>query len=505
MSGSRSITHRRRIVVAGGSLAGWMTATALARVLSPEAFTFTLAGAAEARESISPLGAVDATLPPVTSLNPALELREDGAIAASGGAFSLGIAVSGWNGPDRTYFHPFSRIGGPLGPVSFHHIALKLRRAGAPLRLANYSLAALAAQAGRFSRPHVDPASVVSTLGYGLHLDTSRLAELYRAEAEALGVYVVPGHIRQAETAPDGRLAAVEVDGGERVEGDLFFDCTGIEARLLAALDADDWQSWSAWLPCDSVLTAVVDSEDVPPPFSLANAVSAGWLRSVPLRGRSALMSIYSSAAVDAEQALGQLKRLAGERRLRELHRHYVRFGRRESPWRSNVIALGAAAALIDPVGVSNLNLLRAGVDLLLQLLPAGSDWAAESVEFNRRFGLLLDHARDFALAHYRLNGREGEPFWDACREVSVPDSLDYKIRLYECRGRVPLYDEEPLEEDGWTQLFDEHGLRPRAYSPIADGFNTADLQQHVQLVRTVMLDAVAKMPTYSDYLGRLS
>jgi tryptophan halogenase len=320
---------------------------------------------------------------------------------------------------------------------------------------------------------------------------------------------VVPGHIRQAEAAPDGRLGSVVADGGERVEGDLFFDCTGVEARLLAALGEAGWQSWSEWLPCDSVLTAVVDSEDVPPPFSLANAVSAGWLRSVPLRGRSALMSIYASAAVDEDEALAQLKRLAGERRLQELHRHYVRFGRREAPWRSNVVALGTAAALIDPVGVSNLNLLRSGIDLLLQLLPGfddhGVDCAAESTEFNRRFGLLLEHARDFALAHYRLNGREGEPFWDACRAVGVPDSLDYKFRLYECRGRVPLYDEEPLDEDSWTQLFDEHGLRPRAYSPIADGFNTADLQQHVQLVRTVMLDAVAKMPTYADYLGRLS
>lgn len=216
-------------------------------------------------------------------------------------------------------------------------------------------------------------------------------------------------------------------------------------------------------------------------------------------------MSIYSSAAVGEDEALGQLKRLAGERRLQDLHRHYVRFGRRETVWCGNVVALGTAAALIDPVGVSNLNLLRAGVDLLLQLLPADANCEAESAEFNRRFGLLLDHARDFALAHYRLNGRDGEPFWDACRAVDVPEALDYKFRLYECRGRVPLYDEEPLDEDSWTQLLDEHGLRPRAYSPIADGFNTADLQQHVQLVRTVMLDAVAKMPTYADYLGRLS
>ena len=495
----------RRIVVAGGSLAGWMAATALARVLHPGRFSITVTATDEGQEALAPLGAIDGTLPAAEPLNPALEIDEDRAVAATDGSFSLGIAVSGWNGAERTYFHPFSQVGGALGPVSFHHIALRLRRAGAPLRLANYSLAALAAQAGRFTRPSRDPASVISTLGYGLHLDTAKLANLYREEAERLGVAVRPGRLQRVEPGASGELSALVVADGERVEGDLVVDCTGVEARLHTALDDRDWQSWSAWLPCDRALTTVVDSDELPPPFSLSNAMQAGWLLSLPLRGRSAIVSLHASAGMDEEDALLQLRRLAGGRRLRDLHRHYVRFGRRGAPWRGNVVALGTAAALIDPVGVSNLQLLRAGLDYLLQLLPAGAEHAAEAAEFNRRYGLLLDHARDYAMAHYRLNGRVGEPFWDACRARELPPTLDYKIRLYESRGRVPMYDEEPLQEDLWTQLFDEHDLRPRAYNPIADGFRTADLQAHVQLVRTVMLDAVSKMPSHAEYLGNLS
>jgi tryptophan halogenase len=503
----------RRIVLAGGSLAGWMTATALARVLNPADHTVTLAGADEARDGLAPLGVADATLPPPVPLHAALDLNEDGVVGRTGGSFSFGIALSGWNGPASvtppTYFHPFSQIGGPLGPVSFHHIALRLRRDGAPLRLSNFALAALAAQAGRFMRPSPDPASVLSTCHYGLHLDCDRLAGLYRAEAERLGVRVARGHLQRVERTADGALGAVQTSVGERVEGDLFLDCTGVEARLLTALEGNGggtgWEAWDPWLPCDRVLAAVVDDPVAPPPYSHAEARAAGWTRSLPLQGRTAFTALYATAHGDEEAALRQLKQLAGGRPLQDLHSHYVRFGRRRTPWLRNCIALGGAAALIDPVGLSNLQLLRAGADLLLQLLPSDADAAAEAAEFNRRFTALLDHARDFALAHYRLNGRSGEPFWDDCRAMHIPDTLDYKLRLYECRGRVPLYDEDPLEEDSWANLFDEHGLRPRAYTPIADGFRTTDLQSHVQLVRTVMLEAVKKMPAHADYLDKLS
>jgi tryptophan halogenase len=136
--------------------------------------------------------------------------------------------------------------------------------------------------------------------------------------------------------------------------------------------------------------------------------------------------------------------------------------------------------------------------------LPGERCAKTEASEYNRLTALQQDHARDFAALHYKLNGRQGEPLWDSCRAMRVPDTLEYKIRSYESRGRVALYDEEPLEETSWLNLFDEHGVRPRHYSPIADGFDRAELQAHVERVRAIMLDELAKMPTHGEYLSRL-
>ena len=154
---------------------------------------------------------------------------------------------------------------------------------------------------------------------------------------------------------------------------------------------------------------------------------------------------------------------------------------------------------------MSDLHILRAGIDRLLQLLPGAAGATAEAAEYNRQTALQLDHARDFAMLHYKLNGRRGEPFWDACREMAIPESLEYRLRLYEARGRMVLYDEEPFEEASWINLFDEQGVRPRRYNPIADGIRAGELKSFVEHVRAVMIAELGKMPTHADYLSGLT
>ena len=495
----------RRLVIAGGGLTAWMAAAALARSLSPGGYAIIVVGADGAEDTLEPFGVADATLPWVERHHAALRLDEERIVAETGGTFTFGVALSGWSGPGSSWFQPFAALGAALGPVPFLHLALKLRSAGATVRLADFALAALAAQAGRFERPGTDPRSVLSTCSYGLHLDVGALVAQSRAEAEQAGVGVVRGLLGRVEREPTGMITALTTADGTRVDGDLFFDCTGVEGRLIGEAAEAGWEDWSRWLPGDRVISAVAESAAAPAPYSHVEAHRAGWVRLLPLQGRGVLTGLVQAGAMDDQQALARLRGMAGGGELRDVQARYVRFGRRREPWHRNCVALGTAAGLIDPVVMSNLQLLRLGLDRLLGLLPGDPAAGAEAAEYNRRVTAQLDHARDFALAHYKLNGRAGEAFWDACRAMPVPDSLDYKLRLFESRGRVALYDEEPVGELSWINLLDEQGLRPRRYSPLADGFSTADLQAHLQRVRKVMLEAVGRMPTHAEYLERVS
>lgn len=491
----------RHVVIVGDGLVAWLAAAALGRMLKMSDVSVRVVST----DGASP-GSADATLP-LEGLIPALPPDEDAIVAAAAGGFSLGIAYAGWSAPNATWFFPFGSTGAGLGPVPFHHLALRLRAAGQSPRFADYALSALAAQAGRFTRPDRDPGSVLSTLRYGLHLDCARLAGRLRADAIAAGVRRVDGTLEAIESTSDGGVAALAVSGGECIEADLFLDCgncSGTSAGLAGRSNGSDWRDWSDRLPCDRVVYGTVPARGAPPPYSLAQAHRAGWMRQVPLRDRTFLSCFYRSEALSEDAAHELLRTAAGSAMLSNVSAGTLHLGRRARPWRGNCIALGQAAAGIDPLTASNLQLALLGVDRLLRLLPRETGYRTIAAEYNRQVGSILDHARDFALLHYKLNGRRGEPLWDACREMPLSESLAWKLQLFEARARMPMYDEDPFDEASWISLLCAMGVRPRRYSPSADGFPLTELESHLDRVRNVMLDALRRMPTHGEYLANI-
>ena len=481
-----------------------MAALALTDALGRDRCSVTLLGQNSGSDEFAPFGQADATFAANEIFYDALVMQENRIVRDTGASPTLGIALGGWSGIATTYFHPFSSIGASLGPLPFHQVASKLRRDDVPVKLANYTLAALAAQAGRFPAPGESRGNVRSTCEPGLQINCASLAEFLRREALASGAELVDATLQHVERNPDGAIRSLLTESGRRLEGDLFLDCSGSDALLIGAPGTTDWQDWSPWLRCNRVATTVVMGDAVPPPYSYAEAHRGGWTRHIPLQGMTALAAHFDSGTLSDPEVLDLLQASVPGRKLATVQFTAVRPGCRSQPWVRNCVALGMAAAAIDPVGMSNLQLLRTAISRLLTLLPAGPDSATEAAEFNRQSGLLLDHARDFAMLHYKLNGRRGEAFWDACREMSIPESLQYRMRLYESRGRVVQYDEEPIRDASWINLFDEHDVRPRHYNPIADGTDTATLRQHADRVRAVMLEELGKMPTHADYLSRL-
>lgn len=481
-----------------------MAAAALAHAVKSDDYSIVVVRDGQGEPRPEPFESADATLPWPGHTRVAMELMGERMVVQSGGSFSLGIALSGWSARDVTWFHPFSSLGASLGPVAFHQIVSKLRSEGELLKLSNYSLAALAAQAGRFEQGDANPNSVLSTCRHGLHVTTDALSRNLRLAAETAGAVIADGRLADVLRKADGSIDSLLTDTGQRVTGELYLDCTGPAARLIGDSVQTAWEDWLDWMPCNRVVSACVETPKSPLPYSHAEANERGWTRYLPLQGRTSLSGFYCGDRADKESVLARFRRFAGPQELQAVASGEFRTGQRSNAWHQNCLALGSAAALTDPVGVSNLQLLRFGINRLLQLLPASTTGEVEAAEYNRQSRALLNNVRDFTALHYALNGREGEPFWDTCRTIPLRDDLKYRIQLYENLGRVALYDEEPLEETSWIHLFDEQGVRPRRYSTIAAGMDSAGLKAHLERVRAVMIDCVGKMPLHADYLSRI-
>lgn len=497
MSGLSAVPMRT--VVVGEEFAATLVAAGLSRTLDRVSRPVqVLVLPAATTDAAQP---ADATLP-WHGLPRVRTLLEDAAVIAAGGSFSWGIALTGWAGRQAAGFNPFGSVGAPFGPIGFQHLVQRLRREGTDLRFANHCVSALAAQAGRFERPGPDARSVLSTAEYGLHVDLPRTTASLRRQAIEAGASFAVCVALTARRDAQGRIAALVTPDGRRFDGDFFIDCSRRGAVVGSGGNASDWLDWSPWFAADRVLSCHAPALAAPQPYSQAHAVRGGWLRRVPVQGRTALTACFSAPHIDDTSLHVALRELAGTA-VSDVRIVHARNGRMARPWLGNSVVLGPAAACIEPLVVSELQLLCAGLERLLHLLPAdGTDMQAEATEFNRRFGGYAERARDLAITHYWLNGRVGEPFWDAVRDMQVPDSLAAKRELYEGRGHVSLYDDEPLEQWGWINLFDEMGLRPRCHSPLADGVPREQLAAHAARARSLMLEAVARMPTHAACLA---
>ncbi|MDF7776551.1 tryptophan 7-halogenase [Sphingomonas sp. AOB5] len=467
----------RDIVIVGGGVAGWMSALALSRGLAGSGRRISLVETEGPDIGTGPFGPAETTLPGFAQFLIEHDLDEAAVLRASRGSYSLGSAIAGWAGEGGTWFLPFGESGAPMGPVAFHQLAARVRAAGQPCRLADFSLAAIAAQAGRFARPSKDPRSPLSTLAYGLHLDKAGFASLLRAAALEKGVILHSAPFRSVMVT--GQVESVTLASGEVVTGDLFLDCSGARAVLAGSLSP--FESWKQWLPCDRVIEAADAVEGVPPPYTVAAAHEAGWRRTVPLAGGQGDAILSSSAHSDIGGTAFES-------------------GRRARFWTANCIAIGAAAAVVEPIHPVGLHVVQSGLRRLIALFPNDAG-GPESAEYNRILHGEADRARDFIIAHYKTNGRTGEPLWDDARAMAVPDELQYKLDLHASRGRVPMYDEEVFDRPDWIALFDGQGVRQRRYDALADTIPEAALTQHFARLRQILIETAKAMPGHGEAL----
>lgn len=471
----------RSVLVVGGGTAGWMAAAALARAFGGRVEVEVLEIAAEADSGS--LGVAESSLPALVAFHRLIGLDEDALVRRGVATFKLGERFTGWSGAGSTYVHPYSEFGATLDGVGFHQLWLKARRAGAGEDLDAYALGAVAAGLGRFARPDGDPRSVLSTMAYGLHLDVAAYAAELRALAACCGARRTEGALAAVDRRADGRVEAINLSDGRRLCADLYIDATGDAARVCGDGAFEDW---SGWLPCDRIESQVTSTDATPAPLTEATALPCGWRLDIPLLGRTASITVQPSRFAPA----------AGGRAFRQ--------GARAEPWRGNCVAIGLAACVLEPLDGAALHIVQSGVTKLIGLFPDLSFKGGESTEYNRLMAEELARLRDFAIAHYRLNGRLGEPFWDAARAASPPPPLAHKLRLFESRGRVVLNDEETFLEPSWIALFLGQGLTPRRYHPMADQFPLPKLQARLAQVRAVMRQAAEAMPPHAQVLARL-
>lgn len=496
---SYGITH---IVVVGGGTAGWMAASALARVLGKKV-TVRLVESDE----IGIVGVGEATVPHIKLFNNLLGLNEAEFVARTQGTFKLGVQFRDWGKLGASYIHGFGVLGHDVGLTPFHQYWIKGRLAGNASDLLDYSVNTVAATRGKFMPAPVDvPASnPLGGIGYAYHFDASLYARFLRSYGEARGVRRTEGKIHHVELHPEsGHVAAVVLGDGERVEGDLFIDCSGFRGLLIEGALQTGYEEWGHWLPCDRALAVPCERVDVPTPYTRSTARESGWQWRIPLQHRTGNGYVYSSKHIGDDEAAAKLlanldgKALADPRPLRFVT------GVRRKAWNRNVVALGLASGFMEPLESTSIHMIQMGISRLLQLFPSNGQMDPVLVDrYNAQTRFEAERIRDFLVLHYKAGTRDDSPFWNDCRAMSIPDSLQGYIDLFRHSGRFFRDADEMFGLVSWVHVMIGQGIMPQGYDPLVDQMPDEDLPKFLASVREVVAKNVDLMPTHQQFIDR--
>ena len=491
---------QRRIIIAGGGSAGWMAAAALSRFLG-DATQITLVES----DLIGTIGVGEATIPQIHHFNNALGIDEATFLAETNATFKLGIEFVGWRDAGHRYMHGFGLLGRAVGIHPFRDLWLRAKFAGTADDLGQYNFNEVAARANRMIGLGHSPSSV-RDLVYAYHFDATLYAAFLRRMSEERGVVRIEGKIKAVERSPDnGDITALRMEDEREIPGDFFIDCTGFRALLLGETLGVPFDDWSRWLPCDRALAVPCERVEGPlHPYTHSTVRKAGWQWRIPLQHRTGNGHVYCSAHLgDDEAASILLANLDGPARADPRPIKFTT-GRRKQAWSHNCLALGLAAGFMEPLESTSLHLIQTAISRFLKYIPSSSDEDQGRETFNRQIALEWEQIRDFLVLHYTVNGRVGEPFWDECRSMSLPDTLVAKMRLWEQSGVIVKEEGELFTEEGWTQVMVGQGLEPRSHSPLTAAIDGNELGGFLASLAEAYRQRAETLPTHEQWISHV-
>lgn len=491
----------RSVVIVGGGTAGWMAAASIAHRLGRLGTTVTLVESS----SVGTIGVGEATVPAILRYFQSLGLDPFAVMKATNGTVKLAIEFEGWRRDGHTFMHPFGRYGLEAGPVAFHHLWNRLRRTGNPGELDEYAMGAQLARAGRVVLPPEDARVDFEHFDWAVHFDASRFAALLRNFAESRAVRRIDARVQQVQTEGD-RIVSIQLDGGEKLEADLYLDCSGFHRLLIEKALHSGFVDWRHWLMCDRAVAlpcAHADAEQLAP-HTRSRALDAGWAWRIPLQNRVGNGYVYSSDHVSDEQALHALRgQLEGEA-LAEPNLVKFRAGHVRRFWVGNCVAIGLASGFLEPLESTSISLIQMGIDKLLHFWPDQAmdpdALATLAGEYNRLSVLEYERIRDFIILHYSANERDGD-LWRYCREMPLPETLTRKLALYRTRGLIQLFDAESFFDPSWLCMYGNLGIEAASWDPLANLLPLAELEEVTRRVRADILRTARGARTHKEFL----
>lgn len=420
---------KRRILIVGGGSAGWMTAAYLQGALNNQGAEQNVDIRLLESPDIPRISVGEATIPSIRHLLAVVGVDELAFMKATDATFKQSIKYVNWVEKDNSFYHhPFSRL--TVQPID--NSAQRWLRSDREIPfMETCSAQPIICEMG-LAPKMMGKWDTGAPLQYAYHMNAQKFADYLTALSVGRGVTHTRANLVDVDMHDKDRIAAVKTDKGERIEADLFVDCTGFKAKLIDEKMQVGWEDCSQWLLCDRAVTMHVPYDQYYPgmirPYTTATALSNGWIWDIPMKSQRSIGYVHSSAFISEEDAEKEMRDYQGAG-CEELKSRIVRFkvGRRHRTWQGNCVAIGLSGGFIEPLESTGLYLSDLGAVMLAEHFPwQDADMDALSFRYNRILSNRFYEVLDFINMHYCMTKRTDTAFW---REVQKPERINERLK----------------------------------------------------------------------------
>lgn len=487
----------KKVVIAGGGTAGWMTAALLQKVFEKQIQVELVES-----EAIGIIGVGEATIPPIQTYNKFVGFDEKEMLRETNGSIKLAIRFENWRKQGEQYYHTFGAPGTAIGFNNFNHYWTRAQQElGLNDSIWDYDLNYLACEQGVFNK--INTQNKLFEMPYAYHFDATLYGKYLRKIAEQHGAVRTEGKIAEVLTdTKTGFITALGMENGSRIEGDLFIDCTGMRKLLIGDALGVEYEDWSDLLAANRAIAIPTERHEETAPYTRSIAHDIGWQWRIPLTHRNGNGIVYSSSYMSDDQALQRLMTNLDTQPLDDPRFIQFTTGRTKQQWHKNVVAIGLSSGFLEPLESTSIHLIQAAAVRLMKYFPHKGIHQATIDTFNHESKTEYETIRDFIILHYVANERDDSDFWRDMRHLNLPERLQRKIDVFRAAGTLDNDQHDIFLDASWLQVMMGQGIIAEDYHPAAKAMPAEELRQVLQQIYSAKRQPLEKLLKHDAFLN---
>lgn len=430
----------KNICVFGTGSAGWITALNLSDSFPDILITV-----------LNPLktgniGVGESTQPNITNLMKRVGLDYDDFLQSTDSTLKHGIYYKNWYKKNTEYWHPFTDLTESSYYTSAHYYQQLIMHYPDQHSHEDY-----------YSNVHesydlcVKGKKASIDMPWAIHMDANLMGQYFKRHLINLSNVRVIDYNDYTVEVNENKINSITCDG-QKIEADLFIDCTGFKKALLSKINdckTDNYQG-----NVNTALFGRMYYEDVEDksraPYTLVDAHANGWAWTIPLQSKMGTGWVYNSDFCDEETARENFSKYwNGKLDISNVNTIKFTSDSLIKPWVSNVVAIGLSAGFVEPLEATSIAWFIYGSDLLGSSLH--SRYYDDNIieRYNYMMRSYIEDVQDFVDVHYVLSARDDSEFWKYQNNKPVHPRLNQKLNVY--RDQMPSKNTRETTNQPWA------------------------------------------------------